>query len=337
LPPRTSPRASFVAALVLVAALPVSAIALYAVFGSPAALRVEAENEKGHVSQEQIAALVDKLAARMKEHPEDPKGWQLLGRTYAALGRFDESVAAYREAAARGTPDAALYADWADALAMRNQSLGGEPSTLIAQALALDPDYPKALALEATAALDRKDYAQAIASWQKLKTQFPQESEEAKSLDAMIVEARAAQGGAPAGSMAPAPSATASAAPPGGTAAQAAEDSAISGRVSLDPKLRDRVASADVLFIYARAANGPRMPLAIVRATAADLPREFRLDDSMAMTPAAKLSAARAVIVEARVSKSGGATPAPGDLRGASAPVAPGTHGLLIVINVVVR
>jgi cytochrome c-type biogenesis protein CcmH len=344
-PARASSRASYIGALVLVAAIPVCALALYAVFGSPAALRVEAEATKAHMTRAQIDELVDKLATRMKEHPEDPTGWKLLARTYASLGRFDESVSAYKEAAARGTPDAALYADWADALAMRNQSLQGEPSQLIAKALAIEPNAPKALALAATAALERQDYTQAIAEWRKLKAQFPPGSDEAKSIDAMIAEAgAAAQGHAPIGA-APGASAvpppTASAGQPGANAtppssSAATDATAISGRVTLDPALRDRVSPSDTLFIFARAVDGPRMPLAVVRTTASELPRDFRLDDTMAMAPIAKLSGASEVVVEARIAKSGSATPAKGDLEGMSKPVKPGARGVSIVIDRVV-
>ncbi|HET7136672.1 MAG TPA: c-type cytochrome biogenesis protein CcmI, partial [Casimicrobiaceae bacterium] len=196
--PVPAARSAYVAALILVAVIPVAALALYATFGSPAALRADAATAaaaESKMSAEEIDELVGKLAARMKERPGDPKGWELLARTYAALGRFDESIAAYKEAAARGAPDASLYADWADAVAMRDQSLAGEASQLIAQALALDPNHPQALALAATAALQRKDYASAIADWRKLKAQFPPQSDEAKSIDAMIAEADAAQRG----------------------------------------------------------------------------------------------------------------------------------------------
>ena len=269
------------------------------------------------MSQEQIVAMVDKLATRMKEHPEDPTGWSLLARSYAALGRFPDAVAAYAQAAARGPADASLLADWADALAMQTQSLQGEPSKLVARALEIDPKLPKALSLAATAALERKDYAGAIDEWRKLKVQFPPGSEEAKEIDAMIAEAEAASSGAP--------------------KVASIDASAITGRVSLAPKLRDRVGADDTLFIFARAVDGPRMPLAVVRTTASSLPRDFRLDDSMAMTPAARLSAAGRVIVEARVSKSGSATPAPGDLRGTSAAVKPGAHDVSIAIDDIVR
>ena len=315
---RISPRSSYVAALILVAVIPASALLLYASFGSPGSLRTATPaSEAPPMSQEQIVAMVDKLATRMKEHPEDPTGWRLLARAYASMGRFGESVAAFNEAAARAPADAPLLTDWADALAMQNQSLQGEASKLVARALALDPKYPKALALAATAALERKDYGGAIDEWRKLKLEFPPGGEEAKQIDAMIAEADAARNGA--------------------MTSASVDASAITGRVSLDPKLRDRVGAGDTLFIFARAVNGPRMPLAVVRTAANELPRDFRLDDSMAMTPAARLSAAGQVIVEARVSKSGSATPAPGDLQGTSAAVRPGAHDVSIAIDDVVR
>ena len=339
----SSTRSSYVAALVLAAALPVTALMLYAAFGNPGAMRLVAPaNERAPMSHDQVVAMVESLATRMKEHPEDPTGWRLLARAYSAMGRYPESVAAFTEAAARGTADASLLADWADALAMRNQSLEGEPSTLVARALALDPNHSKALSLAASAALERKDFDGAIVEWRKLQAQFPTGSDEAKEIGAMIAEADAAKRGAPVAppaSAKAAPSGNASTPPPNAPApnASAADASAIMGRVSLDPKLRERAAATDTLFIFARAVAGPRMPLAVVRTTADALPHDFRLDDSMAMTPAARLSTAKDVIVEARISKTGSATPSPGDLQGTSAPVRPGTDGVSIVINDVVR
>ncbi|MGE5169311.1 MAG: c-type cytochrome biogenesis protein CcmI [Rudaea sp.] len=342
-PAQASPRSAYIAALVLVAVIPVSALVLYLTFGGISSLQVATQaGEEPQMSHEQIVAMVEKLATRMKEHPEDPKGWQLLARAYAAMGRFPESVAAFKEAAARSPPDASLLADWADALAMQNQTLQGEPARLVAQALALDPAHPKALSLAATAALERKDYDGAIAEWRKLKSIVPPDGEDAKDIDAMIAEAEAAKRGAPAppalgraarGAPATSPATAASAPPDAENASPSAAAFSISGRVVLDPKLRERTAPNDALFIFARAVNGPRMPLAVIRGTAGELPRAFTLDDSMAMTPAARLSSANEVVVEARISKSGSATPSPGDLRGASAPVKPGARDVLITIN----
>ena len=361
--PRTesaSTRSSSIAALIVAAALPVTALALYAAFGAPDALRRNATTDaRAPQSHEEIVTMVESLAARMKDRPEDPTGWRLLARAYAAMGRFDESVAAFEQAATRGTEDASLLADWADALGMKQQSLDGEPARLIARALTLDPNHPKALSLAASAAFYRNDFDQAIAEWRKLQAQFAPGSDEAKEVGGMIAEAETAKRGgsaSPAGhpGVAASPGAQANVAPspatqPGVAASPAAQStlaanadnaaaaSAISGSVTLDAKLRDRATAGDTLFIYARAPSGSRMPVAITRTTAGEWPREFRLDDSMAMTPAARLSNAPEVIVEARISKSGNATPAPGDLVGTSGAIKPGARGVSIVIGDVVR
>jgi cytochrome c-type biogenesis protein CcmH len=108
---------------------------------------------------------------------------------------------------------------------------------------------------------------------------------------------------------------------------------AVTGQVVLSPALADRLAPGDTVFVFARAAEGPRMPLAILRQSASSLPMAFRLDDSLAMSPQFKLSAFASVVVGARISRSGQATPQPGDLVGQSAPVPPGTQGLQIVID----
>ncbi|HEY6353647.1 MAG TPA: c-type cytochrome biogenesis protein CcmI, partial [Burkholderiaceae bacterium] len=110
----------------------------------------------------------------------------------------------------------------------------------------------------------------------------------------------------------------------------------ISGVVKLAAALNGKAAPDDTLFVYARAAQGQRMPLAILRKQVKDLPLTFTLDDSMAMSPAARLSSAQQVVVGARISKRGEAMPQPGDLQGQSAPVAPGASGLTIEIGQVV-
>ena len=123
-----------------------------------------------------------------------------------------------------------------------------------------------------------------------------------------------------------------------GTATEAAPTSkAVSGVVEIAPSLAERVAPDDTLFIYARAAEGPRMPLAVVRAKAKDLPFAFTLDDRNAIAQGLKLSSQGRVIVGARISKSGNATPQRGDLEGASAPVEVGARNVQVVVNTETR
>jgi cytochrome c-type biogenesis protein CcmH len=133
-------------------------------------------------------------------------------------------------------------------------------------------------------------------------------------------------GGAPAAAASPAPAA-ASTAPDAG---------AVTGSVTVAPQIASKVDGTATLFVFARAENGPRMPLAIVRAAARELPLQFRLDDSQAMAPTMKLSGAQAVRIEARISRSGNATPQAGDLVGTSGVVKPGTRGVSVVVDKVV-
>jgi cytochrome c-type biogenesis protein CcmH len=128
------------------------------------------------------------------------------------------------------------------------------------------------------------------------------------------------------------------AAPKGGAATPAAASNAtVSGTVTLSAALAKQAQPDDTVFVFARAAEGSRMPLAILRKQVKDLPITFTLNDSMAMSPASALSTASKVIVGARVSKSGNAMPQAGDLSGQSAPVSVGASGLKIEIKEAVK
>jgi cytochrome c-type biogenesis protein CcmH len=286
--------------------------------GNPRALSPEAAggaNPHGMTAQ-QFETMVGRLAARMKENPDDVQGWMMLGRSYAVLGHFPESAGAYAKAVAIVPDDAQLLADYADSLAMaQGRTLQGEPEKVLKRALAADPNNVKALVLAGTAAFDRNDKAGAVRYWERALVVLPAESEMAARVRASIAEA----GGSTEFARAkPAPA-------QGGTR--------VSGVVTLHPKLAAKVAPDDTVFIFARAAEGPRMPLAILRKRASDLPFKFTLDDSMAMAPQMKLSAFPRVVIGARVSKTANATPQPGDLQGQSAPVKVGAQGIAVTID----
>ena len=321
--PAQSPRHTRAAALALGLAVPICALAVYVAVGNPRALLPQGpDGGSSHgLSAQQFEALVSRLAARLKDNPEDAEGWMMLGRSYAALGRYGEASEAYAKAAARMPRDAQLLADYADALAMaQGRTLQGEPEKIILRALAIDPDNVKALLLAGTAAFNRNAYPAAIRHWERVLGLIPAESDMIQRVQASIAEAR---------SLAGSPDGKTQVAKP----APSQGGSRVSGVVTLAPELAGKVAPGDTVFIFARAAEGPRMPLAILRKRASDLPAEFTLDDSMAMSPEMKLSAFPRVVIGARVSKTANAAPSPGDLQGLSAPVKVGAKGVAVTID----
>lgn len=262
-----------------------------------------------------VQQMVDNLAQRLETEPalaQDVGAWTMLARSYAAMQRFPEADKAYARAIALTPRDPQLLADRADVLAMlQGRRAAGEPERLIEEALRLQPDNLKALALAGSAAYERNDVAAAIDFWQRARDKAPAGSEFAAGLDRSLADARGVAGtagkaGAAAGSAGIANNA-------GATSATTAAPASITGRVSIAPSLAARVAPTDTVFITARAATGPRMPLAVLRRTAGELPFDFKLDDSMAMSPEFTLSKYPNVVVTARVSRSGNAMPATGD------------------------
>ncbi len=344
MPLNTTAERPWKVAWVLALGVPLLVATLYSHVGSPQAIDAPpvpsvASLGADNVSDEQVEELVKKLAAAMEQKPDDLAGWTLLARTYAVLQRFPEASKAYARASALAPNDAQLLADHADVLAMlQGQKLSGEPARLVTRALQIDPKNLKALALAGGAAYEAGQYPQAIEYWTLARQMSPPDTPFSENLDRSLVDARnALQGGVPAsstpGEMAVAPAGTT--APGGSSQAAPATSAHVAGQVSLSPSLASQTSPTDTVFIFARAAEGPRMPLAILRRTVADLPISFTLDDAMAMSPAMKLSNFPVVVVGARVSKTGNALPSPGDLSGQVAGVKVGTEGLKIVIDTV--
>ena len=212
----------------------------------------------------------------------------------------------------------------------QGRNLQGKPLELVNRALSISPSQPKALAMAGTEAFYRKDYPAAIAFWERLQPQLPADSEIAKAIAASIAEAselggtQSAQNLPKAGMPAPK------------VAQKAVSSGSVRGQVTLSPALAAKANPRETLFVVARAVNGPRMPLAVIRKNVSDLPLDFTLDDSLAMSPELKLSGVPEVVVIARISKTGNAISQSGDLQGTSPPVKVGARGLKIVIDSVV-
>jgi cytochrome c-type biogenesis protein CcmH len=307
---------NWIAAGVVGVAIPTVAAVLYLLLGQPAALDPVVRlgmTEQEAAERKKMLDLTAQLARKMESRPDDVIGWTMLGRSYLALGKPAESALAFGRAAQLKPQDAGILADLAEALAVAGRgSIGPQAVEVANRALGLDPQNAKALALLGTAAFETKDYPKAIALWERLLKLAEPGSEYQRAVQGGIAEARAALAAS--------------------TRPKAA-GLKVTGRVELAGALKSRAAPDDAVFVFARAANGPRMPLAILRMQVKDLPADFSLDDTMAMAEGLQLSAFPLVIVGARVSKSGSATPASGDLEGASAEVKPGASGIAVLID----
>ena len=183
-----------------IVAVPLLAGALYLALGNPTAMLPPSERPHD-LGQQQIDAMVARLAARLEKNPQDVKGWVMLARAQAVLGQFEASSAAYARSVALVPDDAQLLADYADALAMAHGGrLAGEPEKLIERALRADPNNAKALSLAGTVAYDNRDFALAVKYWERLRSSIPPSSQFAESIQRSIDEAtKLAQAGERAG------------------------------------------------------------------------------------------------------------------------------------------
>jgi cytochrome c-type biogenesis protein CcmH len=322
--------------------VPALAVALYSVLGNPQALSQPERAAAGaQPTMTQVEAMVSQMtqalearAQRGETRPEDGPAWAMAARTLATMQRFKEADQAFARALALTPNDADLLADRADILSLlQGQNPEGEPMRLIERALRIDPDQPKALALAGSVAFKRGDMATAIRHWQRALKQLPPESEFARGLAQSLQEARQAQAGRPDTSAATSATSTSPRLPATTSGLAAATGGSIRGRVTLSPAMRALARPDDTVFIVARAEQGPRMPLAIVRLRVADLPADFTLDDSSAMSPQLRLSAYPDVVVSARISRSGQALPESGDLIGAPVQTRVGMRGVALQID----
>ena len=308
------------------AAFPVAALLLYLGLGTPAALIPGLQpvpgNAQDAASTQEIETMIARVRARLVTSPDDLDGWKILARTYYALGRAQEAAGAYERATALAPTDADLLADYADVVGIaQGGSLDGRPEEIVARALRTNPGQWKANALAGTIAFQRRDYAKAIEHWIRVKATVPPDSPIAKSIDSSLAEARQLAG------------ITHTNAAPASTPKPEKGSARIAGTVTLVPGLAGGVAPADTVFVFARPADGSRMPVALLRVSAGDLPLAFTLDDATAMLPDRRLSDHAEVIVGARVSKSGSATPQSGDLEATSSSVKLGATGVVLVID----
>ena len=309
----------------IVAALliPLVAVATYGLVGNPTAINPPAQ-AKRDVSPSQVEALLGKLALHLEKNPTDLKGWSLLARSWSRFGRYAEANKAFASAVVLAPDDAQLWADYAENAALAaGQSFKGQPRELVTRALKLDPANQKALSLAGVAEFESGHYTQAVTYWEKLLRLLPANAPQAEAVRMALQRAQEASAG-------PTDTTQAASTPP---RTSSASNSALSGTVRVASELANKANPNDTVFVFARAASGPRMPLAIQRVRFKDLPLRYKLDDSMAMAPNLKISAFPQVVVVARISRTGNAVAQAGDLEGSSKPVKPGAGDIDVRID----
>jgi cytochrome c-type biogenesis protein CcmH len=262
-------------------------------------------------------ASVTSLEAQVSAHPSDASGWLALAELRRTQHDYAAARLAYSKVAGLGAMSAQSWADYADVLgSLADGSLTEEAAGAIDHALRLDPDNAKALWLKASQAHEQHRYAAALEGWRRLRKLLPADSPDLQIVEGNIAEAESLAAGAPAVAA--------------GTSTSAS--TRVSGTVSLDARFSARVPRDATLFIYAKAADSPGPPLAVLRLTPNAWPVSFHLDDSMAMLPSRRLSQFEKVIVEARISRTGQAVPQSGDLYVTSPVVQPASAGKLTLL-----
>lgn len=341
-------RPALLPVLAMALLLPLGSVLVYLTIGTPQALdpalsAVAASGEAPHAGGDgtpQMEQAIAGLEKRLEAEPDNVDGWMLLGRAYKTLQRFEPARDALKRAFDLKPNDPDVMVEYAEAIALADpeRDIAGEPQALLEQAVSDNPKHERALWLLGIGAAQVGDYTGAIARWEALLPLLDAEDGEVRTqVEAQLAEARS-RAGLPAAAPAAAPAPAAATTAPAATPAAATSGPRLTIEVDITPELAARLAPTDVLYVFARAAEGPRMPLALQRLPGAKFPLTVTLDDSMAMMPSMTLSSAQQVVVGARVSKTGVANAQSGDLEIISAPLTLATQDgpLRLVINSVV-
>ncbi len=294
----------------LMIGLPIIAIGVYLQTGSLTALDVELQKTEQALSEQSpdIETMIAALAERLESDPSDGEGWVMLGKSYLVMNRFGEAREAFSKAHKIFGNNVALLADYADAIGRGNSGdLTGDAKSLIVSALDVDPDYPKLRWLAGMLAYQEQEYEKVAEFLQPILMQTKPGSAVHESMKRLIVEAQ---------------SQSQSEELPAKTPEESVQSKiSLQVEVSLAGKLNDQVDAEDTVFVFAKAVQGPPIPLAVAKLKASELPTTITLDDSMAMRPDLKISAHQRVTISARISKSGNAIAARGDLEAESVEV----------------
>lgn len=330
--------ASLSLALILIL-VPLVVILLYQQLGSPEILARLASNESAselhHQGETKMDELLAKLEEKLKLNPDNPEGWFILGRSYMTENKYDKAVWALEETIKRLPNNPTIMVTLADALTMAN---GGKftprSEELLHKAQSIDPSNAISFWLLGMAYYERGRFTDAISQWRGAMPLLQDSPESVQKIGSLIEEAKAKGGEDKSGEDKGAAAVIAAQTSEQTAAPNKGPDTDIRVWVSLAPELAAKTTPADTLFVLAKAASGPAMPLAVARHQVSELPLEVSLTDAMAMMPQLKLSNFDQVLVQARIAKGGEPTAKSGDLESeAKASTTKGQQGLELVIN----
>ncbi|KIV67819.1 Cytochrome c heme lyase subunit CcmH [Pseudomonas sp. FeS53a] len=280
-------------ALPLLAALlvPALGLGLYAHWGSSDKVQLAREMREQPRTIEEMTARLEKA---VQAQPDSAEGWYFLGRTYMAQERPVDAAKAYERAVQIAGRQPELLGQWAQALYFASQKrFTPEVQALTEDALKADPNEVTSLGLLGIAGFEEGRFKDAIGYWERLIAVLPQDDPSRAALQGGIDRARErlAENG--------------ETLPERETLTKSMPQLKV--RVDLAAALKDKVQPGDTVFIFARAAEGPPMPLAVKRLTVKDLPAEVVLSDADAMMPQLKISNFPQVQLVARISREGNA------------------------------
>jgi len=285
--------------------VPAMALGLYLHFGAADKVELTQEFAAAPKSMEEMTT---RLERAVQAQPDSAEGLYFLGRAYMAEQRPAEAAKAYERAVALAGRQPELLGQWAQAQYFAaNKQWSPQVQALTDEALKADPNEVTSLGLRGIAAFEGERYQEAIDYWKRLLAQLPEGDASRAALQGGIDRAAERLG-------------STGAKPSGAVAAR------LKVRVELAAALKDKVKPDDTVFIFARASNGPPMPLAAKRVTVAQLPLDVELSDADAMMPQMKLSDFAEVQLVARVSRAG--QPTHGEWIGQGAPLANTTQAL---------
>jgi len=305
-------------ALMITVFIPMLALLLYLELGMHAAsdetfAAGQAPVEK-QLSVEEMAA---KLEAQIEENGGSAEEWTMLGRSHKHLGRYELAANAFAVALEQDSENAQLLLESAEVIALTNNR-GFTPKAVqqVEKAYKLEPDNANVLWFAGVSAYQAGEYQTAIDRLLKLLP-TAKEDDVIRSIIGVVAKSReqlVAQG-----KEMPELEALLDIrvnAEPLQATGENAVSTSLTVMIDISKEARKKFNADDLVFVYAKAKQGPRMPLAAKRIKLADLPAKVILDDSMAMVDGMNISAFSQLVVSARVTKSGAAIAQSGDYLG---------------------